>query len=133
MSALPGVEFGRLHYRDVERDKIRALAINAGDYDGHMCLSESAKEELRLWLGNVMHAYRRICHAMISYVFQTDASNSGWGITCTTDVSLESQGLWTQEQGSLHINVRELHVVFICLTIFAAKWLISTLIFNLTI
>ena len=31
---LPGVEFGRLHchYRNLERDKIKALAQNNGDY-----------------------------------------------------------------------------------------------------
>ena len=119
VSSLPGVEFGRLHYRNMERDKIKALANNRGDFDGHLHLSESAKQELRWWLDNVMLAYRRIGHAAITYVFQTDASDSGWGITCTTNDSLQSQGLWSQEQGLLHINVRELYVVFICLTTFS--------------
>lgn len=95
ISSLPGVEFGKLPYRNLERDKIRALATNKGDYDGQVCLSVSAKNELHWWVGNVQWAYRRINHAPITYVFQTDASDNGWGITCTTDGSLMSQGLWT--------------------------------------
>ncbi len=38
-----------------------------------------------------------------------------------TDNALESQGVWSAEQQSLHINVRELYVAFICLTIFCPE------------
>ena len=37
VSSLPGSEYGKLHYRNLERDKIRALALNRGDYDGTRC------------------------------------------------------------------------------------------------
>ena len=47
VSALPGVEFGRLHYRNLERDKIYALSANQGDYDALMQLSPAAKKELK--------------------------------------------------------------------------------------
>ena len=67
-----------------------------------------------------MTASRRIRPPPITSVFQTDASDSGWGVTCVTNASLESNGVWCAEQQSLHINVRELYVVFICLTIFCA-------------
>ena len=60
-------------------------------------------------------------HHLLLIYFQTDASDSGWGITCVTDNSLESQGVWSAEQQSLHINVRELYVAFICLTIFCPE------------
>ena len=46
VSSLPGSEFGKLHYRNLERDKIRALALNRGDYDAKMQLSVLAKEDL---------------------------------------------------------------------------------------
>jgi hypothetical protein len=71
-----------------------------------MQLSESSKDELHWWLDNVMYATRRLQHSTSSYVFQTDASDSGWGVACTTDDSLQSQGDWFQEQPCLHINVR---------------------------
>ena len=35
ISSLPGVELGRLHYRDLERAKIRAFADNHGNYEAH--------------------------------------------------------------------------------------------------
>ena len=121
VSALPGVEFGRLHYRNLERDKIYALSANQGDYDALMQLSPAAKEELKWWCDNVRHVYRRIQHATYSHSSQADASDSGWGIACTTDESLQAHGIWSQEQKSLHINVRELYVVFICLTVFCKE------------
>ena len=43
VSSLPGSEFGKLHYRNLECDK------NRGDYDAKMQLSVLAKEDL-LWL-----------------------------------------------------------------------------------
>ena len=122
VSALPGMEFGRLHYRNVERDKIYALSANQRDYDALMQLSPAAKQELRWWCDNVGHGYRRIQHASYSHSFQVDASDcSGWGIACTTDESLQSHGFWSQEQRSFHINLRELYVVFICLTVFCKE------------
>ena len=58
VSALPGVEFGRLHYRNLERDKIKALALHKGNYQAFMTLSEAAKQELSWWTANIMQAFR---------------------------------------------------------------------------
>jgi hypothetical protein len=121
IAAFPGVEFGRLHYRHLERDKIKALALNSGDFNASMSLSSSAIQDVEWWHVHVMDASRRIRPPPITYIFQTDASDSGWGITCVTDNALESQGVWSAEQQSLHINVRELYVAFICLTIFCPE------------
>jgi hypothetical protein len=118
VSSLPGVEFGKLHYRNLEREKVKALTHNQGNYDSTINLSKPAKEDLQWWVNNVMDAHHNIRQPPITYVFQTDASDSGWGIHSTTHTSLQSQGVWSHEQASLHINVRELYVVYICLTIF---------------
>ena len=83
-----------------------------------MTLSEAAKQELSSWTTNVMQAFRHLRPPDVSCIFQTDASELGWGIHCTTHSTLQSQGLWSEEQHTLHINVRELYVVFICLAIF---------------
>ena len=88
VSALPGAGFGRLHYRNLERDKIRALVVNNGDYDAVMHLSSEAKEDLSWWCNNVMKVHRKIQHPTPAHSFQVDASDSGWGIVCTTDESL---------------------------------------------
>ena len=102
----------------ISRGIKNVLSENQGDYDALMQLSPAAKEELKWWLDNVTHGYRRIQHATYSHSFQVDASDSGWVIACTTEESLQSHRIWSQEQRSLHINVRELFVVFICLTLF---------------
>ena len=44
VSALPGVEFGRLHYCNLECDKIKALALHKGNYHAFMTLSEATKQ-----------------------------------------------------------------------------------------
>ena len=46
VSSLPGVQFGELHYRHLERNKISALTINKGDYDALMSLSAKAVLEI---------------------------------------------------------------------------------------
>ena len=125
---LPGSEFGKLRYRNLERDKIRALALNRGDYDAKMHLSVLAKEDLLWWVEKVQQAYRRIIHAPICYVFQTDASDTGWSVSCSSHDSWKSQGPWSREQRVLHINVREIYVVYICLTIFCSKLSVPPLI-----
>lgn len=63
VSSLPGVEFGRLHYRHLERDKIQALRRSLGDYDILMHLSKVAKYELNWLLDVASHLCRRIKHA----------------------------------------------------------------------
>ena len=118
VSSLPGVEFARLYYRHLQRDKIQALHRSQGDYDSLMHLSEAAKYELNWWLDVDSHLCRRIKYAPCSLVFQTDASDSGWGVRSVSDGALQSQGVGSWDQRTIHINVRELYVVFICLTTF---------------
>ena len=61
VSSLPGSEYGKLHYRNLERDKIRALALNRGDYDGRMQLSVLAK---RIYSGGL-----RMCNKPTGELF----------------------------------------------------------------
>ena len=118
VSSLPGVKFGKLQYRNLERDKNKYLALHCGNFEGLMYISPLAKEELNWWVTNVMEVNNVIGSAPFSHVFQTDASNTGWGIACTTDRAQQTSGIWSQDQAALHINVRELYVVFICLKTF---------------
>ena len=50
VSSLPGLQFGELHYRHLERNKISALTINKGNYDALMSLSAKARPELHWWV-----------------------------------------------------------------------------------
>ena len=86
-----------------------------------MHLSEAAKCELNWWLNIDSHLCRRIQHAPCSLVVQMGASDSGWGVRCVSDGAFQSQGVVVPAQRALHINVRELYVVFICRTIFCGN------------
>ena len=78
VSSLPGVQFGELHYRHLERNKISALKINKGDYDALMSLSAKARSELHWWVINVNTAFTNIMQTNPDLTLTTDASNTGW-------------------------------------------------------
>jgi len=60
IAALPVARFGPLYYRTIERDKIKVLKCNIGNFEGNMTLSHSAKCELSWWINNVEHCYKPI-------------------------------------------------------------------------
>ena len=53
VSSFTGVEFGRLHYRFIELDKVQALKVALGDFDKSVVLSEDARSDVKWWLDNV--------------------------------------------------------------------------------
>ncbi|KAJ8049002.1 hypothetical protein HOLleu_01538 [Holothuria leucospilota] len=55
-----GVQHGPLFYRYLEIDKIKALTINRGNYDGLVSVSKEALEELNLWNLNLSSAFKPI-------------------------------------------------------------------------
>ena len=54
ISSCPGVEYGRLRYRSIERDKIIALKASKGNFETKMLLSGESREELQWWIQNVI-------------------------------------------------------------------------------
>ena len=56
VSCLPGVQFGQLHYRNLEIAKNLALRKHKGNYEAQLTLSSSAKGELSWWIENVNEA-----------------------------------------------------------------------------
>ena len=59
VSSFPGVEFGPLHYRQIENDKERNLKFNRGNYNSFMILSSDSLEEVHWWSANVQTASRQ--------------------------------------------------------------------------
>ena len=49
----PGVEFGPLHYRNLEKDKVQALTASKGYYQGQVQLSKRSRGELQWWIDNI--------------------------------------------------------------------------------
>ena len=79
MSSLPGVEYGPLHYRSLERDKTDALKENKGNFGASMTLSQNARENLYWWIANIDTSYKVISNGESEFFIQTDASTHGWG------------------------------------------------------
>ena len=57
VSSFPGVLYGPLYYRHLERDKTAALAITHGNFDAKTTLSDQSALELKWWSANVVDAF----------------------------------------------------------------------------
>ena len=60
VSSLPGVQFGELHYRQLEINKTSALASNKGNYDAIMQLTPFCKVELTWWIEHIETTHKAI-------------------------------------------------------------------------
>ena len=110
--SLPGVRYGPLYYRHLERDKCLALKIQKGNFDQHMSLSTEAKSELHWWVNNVQNAYNPILLLQPQHTITTDVSRSGWGAVYG---EVSSGGNWTPEESNLESHINYLEMLAICL------------------
>ena len=60
VSSFPGVQFGPLHYRQIEVDKERNLKLNQGKFDALMTLSCDSLSEGCWWFSNIQSASKKI-------------------------------------------------------------------------
>lgn len=115
VAAFPGVKFGPLHYRHLERDKKAALAMHGGDFDQPVCLSKQAKAELTWWTENVLQAFNDIEKPDPEIIVTSDASLTGYGSSCN---GTSAGGNWLPEEARCHINVLELKAALFALQSF---------------
>ena len=103
-----------MHYRPLERDKVRGLAVNK-DYDESVILSEQSISELNWWVLNLRSKNGKTIQPQKPTVFlQTDASGHGWG--CFIINSKKSVGgRWSKVEAECHINYLELLAIFYAL------------------
>ena len=114
-----GTKWGRLYYRSVERDKIKALKTNAGDFDKPMCLSDNAIDCISWWLtSDVLHPANFLGNKP-DVVITSDASKLGWG---GHRGSSTTGGRWNGEEANLHINYLELKAFWLTLQSLASDY-----------
>ena len=53
VSSFSAVEYGSLHYRNLEMNKIDALKLSTGKFDTEMNITFNMKVDLRWWLDNL--------------------------------------------------------------------------------
>lgn len=107
IATFPAAQYGHLHYRIIEREKIFALKANNDNYDAFMQLSKSCKGEILWWKENVNTVYADISHGSPKIVLTSDSSKKGWGGVNNTSGET-ANGKWNNEEQKLHINFLEL-------------------------
>ena len=118
VSCLLAVQFGKLHYRNLEIEKNLALRKHKGNYEAQLTLSLSAKDELTWWIENVDKAFNPILHGNPVIELRTDASKKGWGVYLDGDTT---QGLWSVSESQLHISELELKAVHFAVRAFGER------------
>ena len=110
ISTFPGVQYGPLHYRSLDRDKMDALKRCKGDYEAYMVLSPESLGELSWWITHVDSSVRKITREDPHSILETDASLTGWGAKWG---EMKTQGVWCRSEKDQHIN---------CLELLAIRW-----------
>ena len=117
VSFFPAATYGRLHYRSLELDKIRALKSSNGKFSAACTLSSDSWLEINWWKMNVHSVTKPTMPAPVDFVLQTDASSFGWGaycFCCDTTVG----GMFSQDEHKYHINTKELLAIHLALLTF---------------
>ena len=112
VSNFPGVQYGPLHYRQLENDKSSALKTNRGSYNSPMRLSHGSLQELDWWIQNIPMAKRELLLLTNNIAIQTDASKAEWGALSQGEVI---GGRWTSTEALRHIHILELQAAFFAL------------------
>ena len=107
-SSFVAVRFGKLHYRNLERDKIEALRLSKGNFDALMHISELARKDIEWWRDNILDSSNEIYHGIPSITLSTDACNTGWGAVLD---AYKTHGLFSYEERDEHINQLELRAI----------------------
>ena len=116
VASFQGVMYGALWYRNMERDKIKALGSNGGDYEASVVFFLL---KMNWWKRNIMSSYSLvdISHGEPDFVIYSDASLTGWGCSCSAG---KTGGHWNNIEAQAHINVLELKAGFFALKSFIA-------------
>ena len=122
VAAFPGVENGKLHYRELERAKIHALKKHHGHFDRTMNLSLKAKDDIRWWSQNIYDSWRVIRPDYYELTITTDASGLGWGATNGVDEIGKRWNFLEQIRAQNNeINYLEMLAAFLALQAFCSN------------
>ena len=115
VSSFPGVAYGPLHYRYLERDKTTALKTIKWNFNAKMCISSQGREKLKWWIDSIESASSPINRGEVDITITSDSSKQGCG-AATSDSS--TGGLWAAEEAKEHINFLEMLAVLLALKSF---------------
>ena len=112
VASFSAVEFGKLHYRRIERRKIAALKSAKGNFNKNMHIDAYIRADLLWWVKHIKSQFRVIQRPQAEVTITTDSSLLGWG--CVVN-DLTINGKWTANEAALHINALEILAIFFSL------------------
>lgn len=110
-----GTQWGKLHYRKLDRDIQTALKKNCGNFDAFMSIS-SGIDNIKWWLTKSKEVPFYFGPRKPDLEIFSDASNKGWGCHC---MNMSTGGRWSDEESKNHINWLELKACWLALESFA--------------
>ncbi len=105
IAALPAAQYGKMHYRHLERFKIKALKQNQGNFDAYCRLTALEKTEMQWWIDNISDVYNPIQLSPVETFLHTDSSGYAWG--AVHDLQ-QVQNWFSEEEFEFSINTKEL-------------------------
>ena len=102
----PAVEYSGVHFKTLEKDKIKALKRSKGDFEENMWISEGGRTDIVWWLNN-LELSRKIRRDEPDFELFTDASHLGWGAHTEKE---QTGGRWHPSE-LMHINALELKAI----------------------
>lgn len=115
-SACSGIAYGWLYTKKFERCKYLNLIKSNNNFDRKMTLPNSLQGDFLWWIKSIETAVNYIRKDEYHLEIFSDASKTGWGISCGNETA---SGLWGKEEASMHINYLELLAAYFGLKIFA--------------
>lgn len=120
VSSFPGVLWGPLFYRNLDRLKSSAVELNGGNFEALTQITAKTEKELDWWVQNVENSFYPLETTDPVVEIKTDAATSGgWGVMFCG--SQKTGGRWSVTERELHINVLELKAIELALKSFAKQ------------
>ena len=114
VSFFPASNTAKLHYRKLERFKIKQL--HTGSWGMHIRLNQECRSELRWWVSYLQTDIKHFLHSVDHTIeIFTDASFHGFGSSWNKQ---EFQGKFTEKQKTLPINTKELLAIYYTLKVY---------------
>ena len=79
ISVFPAFPYGRMHYRSLERCKVRALRKSSWCFDESVQIDRSSILDLHWWVHNILSAWAPICRNNPKDCMTVDASKKARG------------------------------------------------------
>ena len=115
----PALPLGKLHYRNFEKEKSKALKLRHGNFNSKLgTLNSLAVQEFHWWFQHIPKACRYIDLPKTDFTIYTDASELGWG---ATDGFFPIGERWDTNELS-YINFLELKAVFLAFNRYYRSW-----------